>query len=139
MRQRSVQFLAFVGASTAFLVGTGLKSPSRDGTFYVLAACASVCSLISVVLAVFLLLSLKGLRPVDWSFRLFPSKLIEWIEPEVPQPDETDYLRALALQYEDMADKNTPLIALMRKYYVLFLFFGFTQLILWAWLAWAKA
>lgn len=63
MRQRSVQFLAFVGSATAFLAGSGLGGTyDRGPAFFVLAGLASLVSAIAIALASFVLLSLVPRR-----------------------------------------------------------------------------
>ena len=139
MRQRSVQFLAFVGAASAFLVGTSLKVADRPWVFYLLAVTASVFTLLTVALCISLLLATR--RPWtggehDWSFRLSPRALVRWIEPDVRPPSESDFYRALAERYEGMAEDNTEGLAKVRSRYILFLGAAVLQLTLWLVLAW---
>lgn len=140
MRQRSVQFLAFVGASTAFLVGTGLRAPSRSTGFYLLASIATLSIVVSILLCSAILVAAswrgRGLQIEDWSFRLSAKSLVQWIEPDVKPPSESDYFRALALRYNAMADENAPRLSRMRRHYIAFLVFGFLQLGAWVALVW---
>jgi len=139
MRQRSVQFLAFVGSATAFLVGTGLTTPTRDTWFFILASSATFLSLSAILMVLAVLVSSRRLSspaPYEFDFRVLPGKLVEWIEPEVPQPDEVDFLRALANQYQSMYEHNEQGLKLVRKYYLLFIVMGFLQLSFWVSLAW---
>jgi hypothetical protein len=144
MRQRSVQFLAFIGSATAFLVGTSLGRVSQVGVAYeivplLLAGAASAASLIAIYLVVTMLLALskdERLKPTNWRFRLSPEVLIRWIEPEVPQPDEVDFLRNLADVYQKMYEYNEPRLKRLRKFYTAFVAIGFFQLVLWASVAW---
>lgn len=139
IRQRSVQFLAFIGTATAFLVGTSLKLPTRTLAFYVIAVLASLLMLASVALCLSLLIaSVKpwSRKAQDWSFRLKPKSLVAWIEPDVRQPSESDYYRALAEVYEDMADENSVGLDDIRRSYIWFLGIAFVQLTLWLVLAW---
>ena len=142
MRQRSVQFLAFVGSATAFLVGTSLgRVDTSAGLAYgitalVLAISASLAAAVAIILVVFILLALSKKGRVEFEFRLSPTVLVKTIEPEVPQPDEADLLRYLALEYSEMHDSNESGIAKIRKYYTAFITIGFLQLVLWALVAW---
>lgn len=146
MRQRSVQFLAFVGAASAFLVGTSLKVTDRSVIFYVIAIAASLCTLLTVALCISLLLATQ--RPWRskrsesdgpmraWSFRLSPSALVRWIEPDVRPPNESDFYRALAERYEGMAGDNDEGLSKVRRGYICFLGAAVFQLTLWLMLAW---
>ena len=143
MRQRSVQFLAFVGSATAFLVGTGLGGAARTPAFYAVAATATVLALFSLTMVAFILLSIEcrhGLHRVLWNFRLEPSTLVEkWIDPDVGAASESEYYRALALQYDKMSAENDGPLKTVRRWYWLFLLLGSTQVMLWASLVWAFA
>lgn len=139
MRQRTVQFLAFVGSATAFLVGTGLHAVSRNSGFYAVASIATLLSALSVILCLSILVASS--RPwsrelEQWSFRLSPSALVKWIEPDVHPPRDYDFYRALALQYEAMAEANAPSLDRIRRRYLIFLVMGFGQLCGWVALAW---
>ncbi|HEX8004186.1 MAG TPA: hypothetical protein VF519_15970 [Mycobacteriales bacterium] len=73
LRGRAVQFLAFVGTGSAFLVGTALGG-KRDQLFYSVAGIGSTLSVLTVVVAVHLLLGLTYTRssaipPADLSSR----------------------------------------------------------------------
>jgi hypothetical protein len=142
MRQRSVQFLAFVGSASAFLVGTSLKATDRSLAFYILAVTASIATLLTVALCLALLTAsrLPRARGVEeWSLNLSPSALIKWIEPDVRPPRESDFYRALAERYDQMTSDNLPGLNRMRHRYVLFLGGAVMQLTLWLALAWAYA
>jgi hypothetical protein len=95
MRDRAVSFTAFVGAATAFLVGTGLHATNRDVLFYILASLASALSALSIVLLIALL---NPSSKRKWNYRMSAASLIDgWIENEVPGPSEAQFLRALAM------------------------------------------
>src|SRR5690349_1031373 len=49
IRDRAVQFEVFIGAATAFLVGTGLQAPHRDTTFRILAGVATAASVMMIL------------------------------------------------------------------------------------------
>jgi hypothetical protein len=144
MRQRSVQFLAFVGSATGFLVGTSLgRVGTNPGLAYgiaalILAIAASLASLVAIFLVVSILLALSKNRrgPIEWEFRLSPTVLVKMIEPDINPPDEVDFLRRLSLVCNEMHDYNEPHLARLRKFYTAFLSVGFFQLVLWAFVAW---
>jgi len=139
MRQRSVQFLAFVGSASAFLVGTSLRATDRSVVFYILAIGASITTLLTIALCLALLTAsrLPRARGVEeWSLNLSSSALVKWIEPDVGQPNESDFYRGLAELYDRMTNENLPGLNRMRKRYVLFLGGAVLQLTLWLALAW---
>ena len=134
MRDRAVQFTIFVGAATAFLVGTGLTAAHRDWVFYLIASVASLFSVVSVGL---LLALLKPSKKHQWNYRLSSKSLIaDWIESDVPVPTEPQFLRALAMLYDDMQDENEILLKPLRQIYQVLMVVGVLQLILWAALVW---
>lgn len=136
MRDRGVQFTAFVGAATAFLVGTGLQHPSRDATFYTL---ASLASLLSAVLITLILVLLMPSRKHLWHYRMMPKILVkDWIERDVPFTDEAALLREVALTYDEMYRNNDALIKATRRAYKWLIVVGSAQVALWASLVWVK-
>ena len=140
MRQRSVQFVAFVGSATAFLVGTSLQAVSRTPPFYVLAVSATAFSIIMVASLVFVLLGLvwiKGFRRAKWNFRSSPRILVErWIEPDVGAHAEAEYYHDLAIHYDDKAKENRPWLAQLRRWYAALIVSGATGLLVWVTLFW---
>jgi hypothetical protein len=137
MRDRAVQFTAFVGAATAFLVGAGLSSPRRGVTFYVLASAASA---LSAVLIVLLLAVLTPQTRRLWTYSLSTKKLISgWIETEVPLPTEADFFKNLAIMYDDMREDNSRLLRALRTWYRWLVVVGAAQVAVWATLVWARA
>jgi hypothetical protein len=147
MRQRSVQFLAFVGAATGFLVGTSLHrvgtttpGPAYGHLAFGLAVAASLASLIAIflVLSVLLGLSRKGwrMRRAEFEFRLSSEDLLDLIEADVGKPDEVDFYKYLASEYDVMYDTNDSYLVKIRRYYTLFIAIGFIQLALWTAVAW---
>jgi hypothetical protein len=137
MRDRAVQFTAFVGAATAFLVGTGLHPVHRDATFYALATTASVLS------GILILLLLALLRPSNrklWHYRLSAQSLITgWIETEVPPPGEAHFLKSLAEKYDQMRVQNEELLGSLRTWYRWLIVVGTAQVTMWAVLVWVYA
>lgn len=72
----------------------------------------------------------------EWSLRLSPRALVQWIEPDVRPPNESDFYRALAERYEGMARDNDEGLAKVRRAYIFFLSAAVFQLTLWLILAW---
>jgi hypothetical protein len=133
MRTRSVQFTAFVGAATAFLVGTGLHATDRNALFYTLAAIASAISALSIVLLVLLL---HPSNRKKWEYRMSAKSLINgWIETDVP-PSEHLFLRELALKYDEMHTANESLLQSLRTRYRWLIIAGSAQVVIWAALVW---
>lgn len=156
MRQRSVQFLAFVGSATAFLVGTGLAATSaatqsgtpRDGWFYFFAITASVLSLVMILLVLAVLLSIvrhpdgpkSKLGRAHFDFRNSSRTLVEdWIDPPSQRMDEARYFRNLAITYDQKYEENEPFLSSIRVTYAWFLSVGTAQLVLWSVVVWAFA
>lgn len=143
VRQRTVQYLAFVGTATAFLVGTSLGSAIRDGVFYAVAVVGSIIAIVSVALAGRVLLLIAhfrwGLPRLQWSFSMSGKRLIEWIEPEVGAPNEADYVRELTLLNDEAYRINESALGSLSRWYSMFVLLGFVQLVAWVALAWLRA
>src|SRR5215469_13190908 len=134
VRDRAVQFTAFVGAATAFLVGTGLDAPSKDALFYGLASAASALSAILIAL-LFIVLAPMGRH--SWRYRMSTEFLIsQWIEADLPQLDEAALLREMALQYGDMHRRNEAMLSSIRRSYRWLIATGAAQVTVWAALVW---
>lgn len=140
MRARSVQFLAFVGSATAFLVAAGLRQTHRTDGFYVVAGLATFVSVMSIALVTSILTALRLFRHTRWDFRINSKVLVEeWIDPEVGATSEARFFRDIALHYHTMATKNDPPLQRLRGRYIAFLTCGSFQVILWAALVWGYA
>jgi hypothetical protein len=136
MRDRSVSYVSFVGAATAFLVGTGLTHSDRDWLFYLLAGVASVLTLAMIVFA-WLLLNPSNVKP--WSYRLSARVLIaDWIEKDVPAPTKAELVRELAVTYDEMQTDNEVFLSNLRTLYRNLITSGVAQLVFWGALVWVK-
>lgn len=136
MRDRSVQFTAFVGAATAFLVGAGLHPSHRDASFYALASTASA---LSVALILLLLEVLFPRHHKLWHYRLSARSLITgWIQAQVPPPSHAHFIRRLAEQCDDMSKKNEILLSSLRTWYGWLVVVGAAQVAAWVALVWVK-
>ncbi|MGM7422334.1 hypothetical protein [Cellulosimicrobium sp. ES-005] len=141
VRQRTVQYLAFVGTATAFLVGTSLSGSTRDTLFFIVAALGTLIAIASVVLAahILLLAALRwGLPRFQWSFAMSGKRLVEWIEPQVGAPNEVDYIRALTLLNDEAYESNESSLQSLHRSFSTFVVLGFVQLSVWVVLAWLR-
>ncbi|MCA1982973.1 hypothetical protein [Nocardioides nematodiphilus] len=142
VRSRAMQFLAFIGTGTAFLVGTGLNDSQRDGWFYALATVGSAMSVVTLLLVGAILLGVvvheKKPQEWRWAVRLSAQDLIRWIEPQIHAPDEVDYLKEVALLNDERAEANEVGLGRLRHVYLALLTSGFVQLLIWAALVWAR-
>jgi hypothetical protein len=135
MRDRAVNFMAFIGAATAFLVGTGLSSSNKDTAFYTIAGIASGLFAVVIVL-LFFLLGPSRRRP--WYNKISAGAIItEWIETDFP-PNEAQLMRALAEKNDDSRIQNEKVLGSLRSRYQLIIAGGAFQLVLWAILVWVK-
>lgn len=136
IRDRTVQFAIFIGAATAFLVGSGLQSPHRDPAFYLMAGLASAVSLASIGLLFWILNpNTKKL----WITGVAADKLItDWIEKEVPRPSKAQFVKDLAIMNADTQHENEGLLAALRTRYRYLIAVGALQVIVWAALVWWK-
>jgi hypothetical protein len=145
MRDRAVSFTTFVGAATAFLVGTGLQAVHKDPAFYTLAIIASALSALWILLLIILL------NPKDWGYRRSPRTLIsDWIEIDVPRPGEitpirvppppttANFFRWLAIENDETMRANKAVLKSVRKYYQRLIIAGSAQVTVWAVLVWLK-
>lgn len=136
LRDRSVQFVIFIGAATAFLVGTGLQSLHRSTSFFILAGIASAVSLTTIG---YLFAILNPATKTKWAYRLSSDYLIaDWIEKEVPRPSRAEFIRDLAVMNDDSQRENEKLLSPLRKRYRLLIALGALQVIFWAALVWWK-
>lgn len=142
IRQRSLQYLAFVGAATGFLVAAGIKNPNRNPMYYGIAISSTTLSVVSLFLITLILLGVRIGKSTSnsWNFIVHSRAVIEnLIEPDVGSIDEAGLLKELALSYDDQAIKNEVEIKKIRTTYIIFLICASVQLILWTWLVWAYA
>lgn len=140
MRTRSAQFLAFGGAATGFLVGTGLAGAARDATFFWVAALATATSLLTVLMAIAVFLggfSLRNASASMWQFALPHGFVLRAAEADI-RPTESQINAYLARSYWQLADANRPAMHRLRFQYVLFLAVGSLQLLLWVTLLWIR-
>jgi hypothetical protein len=143
MRQRSAQFISFVGSATAFLVGTGLgatPAESRDAGYFSLTWTAATLSVASIALLMMVLLAIVWTRGkwmpnrARWDFANSSKTLVEdyATAPEVGEYSESDYYRDLALIYESKWNHNDLWLGQVRRSYTLFLIVGSLQVTVWA-------
>ena len=133
-RDWAVQFTAFVGAGTFVLIATGIHASNRSAFFYVLMAIASALSILLLVLLLALFQSSR-----TWTGQISASSLIEnWIEAEIPAPDEGSFLRGLAETYDAMHRRNQQVLGRDRAIYRWVIIVGSLQGALWVVLVLAR-
>lgn len=140
-RTRAVQFLAFVGTSTAFLVGTTLRGAERDSVFNWLALSATALFGVSILLLVELLLALHwrgGPRRFKWRFVEPSSGILVFIDKEVPAPNEVHLTQLLSYQYNGHWHHNKVMLSRLRYVYAACITTALVQLCLWTTTAWIR-
>jgi len=139
VRDRAVQFSIFIGAATAFLVGSALQGVShshRDAIFYAIAGIATATSGMAIWL-LFRVLN-PSVRNL-WNYRISSRLLNDWVESENKPPSKADYIMRLADYCDEMRGKNEILLASLRVSYRWLMVFGSAQISFWTVLVWAKA
>ncbi len=143
MRARVSQYLAFVGAATGFLAGTGLTRvpvDNRDGWFYFLATLGTLSFLALTYFAVMVLIGSGGApKASQFAFHLDSPKLLTKAETNGKHPSVPGFTRYLATAYGLMVKENEPLIRGVRRSYVVALSVGGFTLASWCILLWLKA
>jgi len=138
LRQRVVQFLAFTGSATAFLLGSSfdlLKKTPRDGLFYPLVSVGSVAAAISITCVVLLL------RPRSTNIGITSSSLViiaSHIESVDAPTSEGRLLRELGYFNGKSAEANDVVLTRMRLVYMLSIGCGALQLLSWTTLVWQR-
>lgn len=135
IRNRAVQFNAFVGAATAFLAGVGLRTGTniRDALFFGLAGTASLVSLAALAC---LALVIAPRRKAVFETRSSPGVILGWIDNDVPRPTEAAMLRGLAKQYEGRRSRNEVVLGHLRRLYVWTILLGGFAVLAWGVVAW---
>lgn len=155
MRQRSLSFLSYTGAATAFLVGAGINQDTRTGSFRVLAACASLVSVVAILTTALVLFGFhfrvtkeQRARPDfglgrriaawhQWQFRVNAQVLVnKWIDVDLGGDAEREFLRSLALFYDEEARENSRKLRSIRGFYYTSVLTGASAILLWAALVW---
>lgn len=132
-RTRAVQFLAFIGAGTAFLAGTILHSADRHVAFYAFAWIASLLTLVSISCVASLLYP----GTTRLLHRVEPKVLLtRWIERDVPVPSKAEMFRELAMHFGEWQEQNQKPLRRVRGLYFASVVAGSLALLSWAVLAW---
>jgi hypothetical protein len=142
IRQRLVSYLAFVGAATAFLVGSSLKpqvgsSANRDAWFYALAISGTSLMVVSVVFAILLLWPRLTKLSTTASAKMIIDLHID--RKLSPVKDEGELYRDLALYNDIAVDANDPVLKRARRFYFGAVVLGALQLCVWVALIWHSA
>jgi hypothetical protein len=143
IRTRTAQYLAFVGATTGFLVANAPKS-DKGLVLWVFAAVGTALSLLAIYFAWCVSLSMDPRRPrtgrLKWSFKLTAGHTFTFAERQLPRPpDEAQMANFLASKYAEMSELNETALLRLRGTYAKFLVCGALQVIVWAALVWVKA
>lgn len=135
MRQRLVQYLAFIGAATAFLTGSSLTattSAPRSAGFYAIAGAATALIIGVICLTVAILAPASSRMATSSS----AYAIVEGhIEVDIPT-NEGHLLRNLALLNDQAVDDNTGVLNRLRIQYVAAIAMGALQLALLLALVW---
>lgn len=137
IRTRAVQFVAFVGAASGFLVGSALGSSDADSDlFYVVASIASIASVVMLVCVALVLSPAK-----KFEYRLDPNVLVQqWIERDVPRrPTQPELLSGLAKLQSGMIQDNETSLNKWRRQYRVLIISGLVSLSLWMAAVWIFA
>lgn len=139
IRQRLVQFLAFVGTATAFLVGTALHPEStpipRGHEFMPLCIAGTAAMGVTLVLTLILLYPRTTPLTVVSSAR----DILDDIHRDVsPTDTEAHLLHNLAWYYDGYVEENKPVLTRARWIYFLAIGSGALQLGIWIALVWTQ-
>lgn len=136
IRQRLVQYFAFVGSATAFLVGSSLGAAHRDGLFYGLASVGTALMLAAIGCAVYLLWPWMSQLGATSS----ASKIIrEMIERKVsPIQNDGQFYREFAKYNDAAVDENETVLKKTRMWYFVAIVSGALQLTVWIALVWLR-
>lgn len=139
IRQRLVQFLAFVGTATAFLVGTSLKpetTASPRGHWFM-----PLCIAGTAAMAMTLVLTLILLYPKLTELTVVSSArdILDGIHRDVsPTNTEAHLLHDLAWYYDGYVKENAPILTRARWIYFSAIGAGAIQLGIWIALVWTQ-
>ena len=140
MRGRAVQFLAFVGSATAFLVGTAISGAEmRGGWFAAIGGAASVGFVALLVLLRSLLTGSArwwGGPAMDWNLRQDATTLTEWLDERGSRISQAAFYRYLVESYREQTVDNDGYLRALRRRYIAFLYLGSGGLLVWGALAW---
>lgn len=139
IRQRLVQFLSFVGAATAFLVGAGIRpSEGADNrtelasSFYPLTYWGIGLMLVTLVATIALLCPIFWRLGVTSNARAIIEGSIDPVDPdEDAVEDEAELLHHLALFYSDNGEKNFTVLAWAKWVSFVAIICGVAQLGVW--------
>jgi hypothetical protein len=127
-RTRAVQFLAFVGSATAFLVTRVVEIGDKPDSFRLWAGLATALAIGAIVLVTLVLV--PWITP--WERRVAPRDLLQkWIETDVPIASESKMLRELALHYGSFQIENERRLRRVRVLYIASIVAGALQVTVW--------
>jgi hypothetical protein len=141
IRQRLVQFLAFVGTATAFLIGTSLRPEEGSTAVTRGPEFLPLCSAGTVAMVVTLGLTLVLLYPRTTPLTVVSSarEILDGIHRDVsPTDTEAHLLHDLAWYYDGYVKENAAILAKARWYYFSAIGAGVLQLSIWTALIWTQ-
>jgi hypothetical protein len=156
LRQRAVQYMAFVGTATGFLVGTSASFLPRPAGSWSEPALPVVTGfgVVSILLLVLILVGFvwifvpmtpkserkkdrRGPQFAKWQRGIGSGQLVElWIDPEVGGKDPIAYYRELAIDYGDFHEQNDRYLLQQTSMFVLLLVVGALSLFGWVLIVW---
>lgn len=143
IRTRTAQYLAFIGATTGFLLAAAPKS-DKGLALWALAGLGTILALLAIFFAGCISLGRSPRHPLKgrivWAFKLNPGETFSFAEQQLPgPPTEAQMANYLASKYAEMSHENQRPLLLLRKIYAAFLICGASQLLAWTTLVWVKA
>jgi hypothetical protein len=141
IRQRLVQFLAFVGTATAFLVGTSLRPAAAGETIRRGAEFMPLCISGTVAMGLTLVLTLILLFPKQTPLTVVSSArdIMDGVHRDVsPTDTEAHLLHDLAWYYDGYVEENKPILTRSRWLYFSAIATGAIQLGIWIALIWTQ-
>jgi hypothetical protein len=140
MRNRSVQFLAFVGSATAFLVGTSLNGAVPRGPGFGITGALGTLGILALLVILRSILTGTanwfGGAQMNWNYRLDPTAYTEWLDEQGSRVSAEVFYRHLAGVYRTQKVANEEYLKVIRARYFAFLVSSTSVLLIWGVVAW---
>lgn len=136
IRQRLVQYLAFMGSATAFLVGSSLGAADRDGVFYGLACGGTALMIITIGCTVYLLWPSMSQFGATSSAQTIIREMIE--RKLSPIQNDGQFYHDFATYNDQAVDENEKALRKTRRFYFAAIVCGALQLTVWVALVWLR-
>ena len=132
MRSRLPPYAAFIGTGIGVLVGSALKPDQRPSWFPFAAFGGALTLALMVYLMVMVLLGAGwNLKPTPFATNIPYVSMRDSVAYDVPVPTAPAFHAQMAKSYAACIKHNEPLIASVRKHYVLALSSGSVSLLIW--------